>query len=50
MKTLLVLIGPTAVGKTELALQLAEQLGTPIINADSRQIYRDMQIPNYTSN
>ena len=44
MKTLLVLLGPTAVGKTELALQLAEQLGSPIFNADSRQLYRDLRI------
>lgn len=44
MKTLLVLIGPTAVGKTELAIQLAERLGTPIINADSRQLYRELPI------
>ena len=43
-KTLLVLLGPTAVGKTELALSLAEALGCPIINADSRQIYRDLPI------
>ncbi len=44
MKTLLILLGPTAVGKTELALQLAEHLGSPIINADSRQLYRDLRI------
>lgn len=44
MKTLLVLLGPTAVGKTELALQLAEHIGSPIINADSRQLYRDLRI------
>lgn len=44
MKTLLVLTGPTAVGKTELSLQLAEHLGCPIINADSRQIYKDIEI------
>lgn len=43
-KTLLVLLGPTAVGKTELALSLAESLGCPIINADSRQLYRDLPI------
>lgn len=43
-KTLLVLLGPTAVGKTEIALELAEELHTPIINADSRQIYRDLRI------
>ena len=42
--TLFVLLGPTAVGKTELALQMAETLGCPIINCDSRQIYRDMEI------
>ena len=44
MKTLLVILGPTAVGKTELALRVAERLGTVIVNADSRQIYRDMPI------
>lgn len=44
MKNLLVLLGPTAVGKTELSLQLAERLGCPIINADSRQIYKDIEI------
>ena len=42
--TLYVLIGPTAVGKTELALQMAETLGSPILNCDSRQIYRGMEI------
>jgi len=41
---LIVLTGPTAVGKTELALTLAEQLRTPIINADSRQMYRELKI------
>ena len=44
MKTLLVLLGPTGVGKTELALTLARQLDTDIISADSRQIYRDIPI------
>ena len=44
MKTLLVILGPTAVGKTELALRMAERLGTVIVGADSRQIYRDMPI------
>lgn len=42
--TLFVLLGPTAVGKTELALQVAETLGSPILNCDSRQIYRGMEI------
>lgn len=44
MKTLIVITGPTAVGKTRLCLSLAKRLGVPIINADSRQIYRDMPI------
>ena len=44
MKTLIVITGPTAVGKTELTLRLAEQLRVPIINADSRQIYRQLRI------
>jgi tRNA dimethylallyltransferase len=41
---LYVLLGPTAVGKTEIALQMAETLGCPILNCDSRQIYRGMEI------
>lgn len=41
---LIVLIGPTGVGKTELSLSLAEFLHTPIINADSRQLFKDLPI------
>ncbi len=44
MKTLIVVTGPTAVGKTSLSLDLAGHFGVPIINADSRQVYRDMPI------
>ena len=44
MYKLLVICGPTAAGKTEYALRLAEQWGVPILNADSRQIYRDLPI------
>lgn len=44
MKTLVVLTGPTGVGKTELSLSVAERLGSPIVNADSRQIYRELPI------
>ena len=44
MKTLLVLLGPTAVGKTELAIELARHIDSPVINADSRQIYRGLSI------
>ena len=38
------MLGPTAVGKTETALSTAERWGCPIINCDSRQIYKDMKI------
>ena len=44
MNTLLVLLGPTGVGKTEWSLRIAETLGCPILSADSRQIYRGMTI------
>ncbi len=45
MKTrLLCLLGPTAVGKTEIAIQLAQCLDAEIISVDSRQIYRQMEI------
>ena len=38
------IVGPTGAGKTALALELAEQLGAEIVNADSRQVYRSMDI------
>lgn len=44
MNTLLVLLGPTGVGKTEWSLQIAERLKSPILSADSRQIYKQMTI------
>ncbi len=44
MKTLVVLLGPTGVGKTELSLRLAEHFRSPIISADSRQLYKDLPI------
>lgn len=44
MDTLVIVPGPTGVGKTELCLQLAEHLGTPVINADSRQIFAELPI------
>ena len=43
-KTLIVITGPTGVGKTELCIELAEHYGTEIINADSRQVYAEMPI------
>ncbi len=44
MNSLVVLLGPTGVGKTELSLRLAEHLGSPIISSDSRQLYKDLPI------
>lgn len=44
MNTLVVLIGPTAVGKTDTCLAIADYLGCPIISADSRQMYKGMEI------
>ncbi|MGM9709463.1 MAG: tRNA (adenosine(37)-N6)-dimethylallyltransferase MiaA [Prevotella sp.] len=43
-KTLVVVLGPTGVGKTELCLRIAEHLNVPIINADSRQIFAELPI------
>jgi len=40
----LVLTGPTAVGKTELSLRVAERLGAEIVSADSRQVYRELDV------
>ena len=42
--TLIVLIGPTGVGKTELSLSIAEHFQTCIISSDSRQLYADLKI------
>lgn len=44
MDTLVVVLGPTSVGKTEASLRIAEHLGVPIINADSRQIFAELPI------
>ena len=44
MHTLVVLLGPTGVGKTALSFALAEQLGSPILSADSRQLYAEIPI------
>lgn len=44
MKKLLVITGPTASGKTALAIQLARQRGTEIVSCDSRQFYRELDI------
>ncbi|GAB4011299.1 tRNA (adenosine(37)-N6)-dimethylallyltransferase MiaA [Spirosoma migulaei] len=44
MKTLLVVAGPTAVGKTAIGVQLAQILQTAVVSADSRQLYRELSI------
>lgn len=43
-KTLVVLLGPTGVGKTEISLRMAEHFGCPIVSSDSRQFYRELKI------
>lgn len=43
-KTLIVVTGPTAVGKTALCLNIAKRFDIPVINADSRQVYKELQI------
>jgi len=44
MKTLIVIVGPTAIGKTSLAIDLAKHYQTEIISADSRQFFKEMSI------
>lgn len=43
-KNLIVLLGPTGVGKTDLSIGLARALGAPVVSCDSRQIYKEMTI------
>src|SRR5215212_3690705 len=43
-KTVIILVGPTAVGKTTLAIELAKHFQTEIISADSRQCYKELDI------
>lgn len=43
-RKLIILLGPTAVGKTDYSISLAEQYGSPVISCDSRQLYRQMSI------
>ena len=43
-KPLIALIGPTAVGKTALVLELAEELGAEVVSVDSMQVYRHLDI------
>lgn len=43
-KELTIILGPTGVGKTDYSIELAKEYGSPIINCDSRQIYKEMTI------
>ena len=44
MRPILVIVGPTAVGKTELAIEVAKEVDGEIISADSMQVYRGLDI------
>jgi len=44
IKTLIIVVGPTAIGKTALAIELANRFNTEIISSDSRQFFKEMQI------
>ena len=48
--TLLVILGPTGVGKTNISLKLAEHFDSPILSSDSRQLYRELKIGTATPN
>ena len=44
MNNLIVIVGPTGVGKTDLSIHLAKYLNTEIISCDSRQFYKELKI------
>ena len=44
MKSLIVLLGPTGIGKTTLSINIANYLGSPVLSADSRQIYKELPV------
>lgn len=44
MKSLIVIVGPTGIGKTDLSIEIAQEFNTEIISSDSRQIYKELKI------
>ncbi|MCK5170267.1 MAG: tRNA (adenosine(37)-N6)-dimethylallyltransferase MiaA, partial [Bacteroidales bacterium] len=44
MKSLIVILGPTGIGKTDLSIEIAKEFNTEIISSDSRQIYKELKI------
>ena len=44
MKNLIVIVGPTGIGKTDLSIDIAKEYNTEIISSDSRQVYRELKI------
>lgn len=44
MKTLIVILGPTGIGKTDLSIDVAKEFNTEIISSDSRQVYKELKI------
>ncbi len=44
MKSLIVIVGPTGIGKTDLSIEIAKEFNTEIISSDSRQIYKELKI------
>lgn len=44
MQKVLAIVGPTAVGKTELAIKLAKKLNGEIVSGDSMQVYQEVEI------
>ncbi len=43
-KTLIILLGPTGIGKTDLSIQIAQNINSPVLSCDSRQFYKELKI------
>ena len=46
-KELILIFGPTAVGKTDYSIEMAKEYGSPVISCDSRQIFKEMKIGTF---